>query len=179
MVDKVTAAVVQQAPIFLDTDATLDLAQDLLAQATAAGAQVVVFPETWLPGYPVWIDSAPEAALWGQEGARALYQVLWENGVALGSDRFARILKLAADHDVHLVMGMHERRGGTLCNSMVLAGAHGGMASAPQARAHLHRASGVGARRWQHVARVGHAVRAAGRPGLLGALDAAGPRGDA
>jgi predicted amidohydrolase len=125
MSDRIKAAIIQHAPVFLDTNASLELAQGLLATAASAGAQVVAFPETWLSGYAVWLDSAPEAALWGHEGARALYQVLWEQSVTLGGDRFARLCKLAVDHGVHLAMGLHERRGGSLCNSMALIAPNG------------------------------------------------------
>jgi aliphatic nitrilase len=59
------AAVVQAAPVFLDLDATVDKTIDLMKQAAAGGAQLIAFPETWLPGYPWWIWLGAPA--WGMQ----------------------------------------------------------------------------------------------------------------
>jgi nitrilase len=54
-VDPVKAAVIQQAPVFLNIEASLEKACALIEQAADHGADVIAFPETWLPGYPVWL----------------------------------------------------------------------------------------------------------------------------
>ncbi|HAZ17950.1 MAG TPA: hypothetical protein DCY87_04175, partial [Acidimicrobiaceae bacterium] len=49
-------AAVQSAPVFLDRSATVDLVVDRIGQASAGGAELIAFPEVFIPGYPVWID---------------------------------------------------------------------------------------------------------------------------
>ena len=48
-------AVIQQAPVFLDRAGTLARAVAALQEAAQAGAQLVVFPEAFVPGYPAWV----------------------------------------------------------------------------------------------------------------------------
>src|SRR5712671_6994203 len=52
---KYKVAAVQAAPAFLDLDASVDKAVRLIDEAGAAGAGLIAFPETWIPGYPFWI----------------------------------------------------------------------------------------------------------------------------
>ena len=49
---KVCAAHV--APVFLDAPATIDKACTLIAEASRAGAKLIAFPESFVPGFPVW-----------------------------------------------------------------------------------------------------------------------------
>ena len=77
---KFTAAVVQAAPIFLDREATIDKACRLIEQAGARGARLIVFPETWVPGYPFWLTSALPL----QEPLR-LFTRLFKNAVEVPS----------------------------------------------------------------------------------------------
>jgi predicted amidohydrolase len=89
-----------------------------MKEAARKGAAAVAFPETWLPGYPVWLDYAPEAALWDHPPAKALYRILVENAIAIPGKHLDRLLTMARETGVYLVMGAHERRGGSLYNTM-------------------------------------------------------------
>jgi predicted amidohydrolase len=60
---QVRVAIAQSAPVYLDKHASLAKALDLIQQAAKRGAQVVAFGETWLHGYPAWLDVCPERCL--------------------------------------------------------------------------------------------------------------------
>jgi len=111
--------VIQQAPVFLNIEQSLLKARDLTEEAASQGAEIIVFPETWLPGYPVWLDFSPKAALWDYPPAKALYRLLVENSVCLGDRHFETLLHAARKTGTYLVMGAHERLGGTLYNTMI------------------------------------------------------------
>jgi nitrilase len=55
----VRVAAVQDCPILLDRDATLDLVDELTERARSQGAELVIFPEAFVPGPPVWVDALP------------------------------------------------------------------------------------------------------------------------
>lgn len=121
-----TVALVQEAPVFMNLDATVERVETLIAEIAGQGARVVVFPETWLPGYPVWIDSAPGAALWDDAGAKALYRLLARNSLLLGGEPFARLQAAADRPGLVVVIGAHERHGATLYNTTVTFDGRGG-----------------------------------------------------
>ena len=58
-VRKVTAAAVQACPVFLDREATVHKSVELIREAGANGAGLIVFPETFIPTYPDWVWRAP------------------------------------------------------------------------------------------------------------------------
>lgn len=115
----VRIALVQKPPVFLNRDASIAKAVKEIAAAAEAGARVVVFSESWLPGYPVWIDEAPGAALWDAPGPKQLYRLLAENSVTLDGDALRPLAEAAAAHDLCVVIGAHERLGETLYNTML------------------------------------------------------------
>jgi len=58
------AAAMQAASVFLNRDTTVDKAVSLIEAAAGDGARLIVFPERWIPGYPMWIWLGSPA--WGQ-----------------------------------------------------------------------------------------------------------------
>jgi predicted amidohydrolase len=105
--------------VFLNLEESLDKACTLVEEAAGAGAKVIGFPETWLPGYPVWLDYAPNAALWDHDPAKTLYRLLAENSITVPGRHLDRLLDIARRTGTYLVMGAHERLDGTLYNTML------------------------------------------------------------
>jgi nitrilase len=118
-------AAIQHAPVFLNIEESLEKACGLVEQAASQGANVIAFPETWLPGYPVWLDSSPKAALWDYAPAKALYQLLVDNSIAIPSRHLERLLAIARKTGTYIIMGAHEHLGGTLYNTMIYIGRDG------------------------------------------------------
>jgi nitrilase len=113
---------VQAEPVFLDLAASLDEACRLIEQAGQEGARLAVFPETWLTGYPVWLDAAPGSALWDAEPAKTVFRRLLHHSPTLTDPAVQQLGRAARHAGVVVVMGLHERRGGTLYNTMAFIG---------------------------------------------------------
>lgn len=116
---KFRAAAVQAAPVYLDLDASIDKAVALIAQAAKEGAQLIAFPETWLPGYPffIWLDSP----VWGMQ----FIQRYHDNSLVYGTPQAMRIAQAAKDHHIMVVMGHSERDHGSLYIAQWIIGADG------------------------------------------------------
>jgi nitrilase len=97
------AAAVQAAPVFLDREATLDRMGPLVAEAAREGAELVVFGESFLPGFPVWnLVLAPV-------DQHQYFRALYENAVLVPGPQTERLADLARGHGVHLSVGVTER----------------------------------------------------------------------
>ena len=59
MNDRFKVAAIQACPVYLDRDATISKACRLIAEAGVAGAHIAVFPEAFVPGYPLWVWFIP------------------------------------------------------------------------------------------------------------------------
>lgn len=129
--DRVTAAVVQaESPASLAEG--LERTRELAGDAAKDGATLVVFPETWLPGYPTWIDYCRDAGLWDHAPVKAVFARLVDDSVAVGDDAFDALTALARDLEVTLVIGISERVDagvgrGTLFNSLLTIGPDGAL----------------------------------------------------
>lgn len=113
------ATIVQAAPIPLAIGDGIAAAADHARRAADAGAQIVAFGETFLGGYPLWLDEAPGAALWDHPGTRALHRILLDQAVRQDDPRFAPLQEVA-DRGVLLSIGAHERVRSSLCNTQFL-----------------------------------------------------------
>lgn len=110
------AAAVQAAPVFLDTDATVAKACSLIAEAGAAGAQLVVFPEVFVPGYPYWNWTMTPIA------GSAWFEKLFKAAVDIPGPHIDRLCSAARDAGAYVVIGVNERDPfsmGTLYNTLV------------------------------------------------------------
>jgi nitrilase len=117
----VKVAAVQAAPVFLDTEASLEKALTLIEKAAAEGARLIVFPETFLPAWPAWVDEV----LPGEDAAWHLR--LLEQSVVVPGPVTERLGAAARAAGAQLVMGVDEREqhGGTVYNALLYFDADG------------------------------------------------------
>jgi len=122
-------AVVQTAPVFLDKQKTVELAVARVEQAAAEGASLVVFTETFIPGYPAWIWRLRPGSDWG--ASEQLHQWLSRQAVDLSTGDLAPLQESARQHQVTIVCGIEERdthfSRTTLYNTVVTLGVDGSL----------------------------------------------------
>ncbi len=105
-VDSVRVAAIQAAPVFLDTESSLEKALELVCDAANTGATLAAFGDGWLPGYPVhcWNSNAPK--LWWELAGEYLEQAIEVPGRRTVTDA-----PCAAAQQVEIDIVVHRRRG--------------------------------------------------------------------
>src|SRR5437588_367063 len=126
----VTVACVQAEPAILDRERTLDRLEELAAEAAGNGAELVVFPETFVPVYPSsrW---AKAFAGWQDDGAKATFArtALYESGVEIyiastadDSDAWqATLVHIARESRAYVVAPCHFQRASSYPSDFALA----------------------------------------------------------
>ncbi|MFD3925687.1 carbon-nitrogen hydrolase family protein [Streptomyces sp. NPDC058614] len=112
-------AAVQAEPVWLDADATVEKTIGLIEDAAAEGASLVAFPETWIPGYPLflWLGSVA-----GQVPFVARYHA---SSPTVDGEHITAIRRAARRTGVTVALGYSEKDHGSLYMSQTLIGADG------------------------------------------------------
>jgi hypothetical protein len=115
-------AVVQQPPVYMDKEASIERAVALMTEAAVEGCGMIVFPETWLPGYPTFVWRLPPGA--GMKKTDELFALSQANSIDLGANDLAPVQTAAREHAMVVVMGHQEIdstiSGSTLFNSVAI-----------------------------------------------------------
>lgn len=96
------AALAHVAPVFLNKDATVEKACSLIREAARNGAQIIVFPETYIPAFPVWC--ALQAPIHNHD----LFCELAANSIKVDGPELARICETARECEMFVSMGFNE-----------------------------------------------------------------------
>ncbi|RWP77827.1 carbon-nitrogen hydrolase family protein [Mesorhizobium sp.] len=122
-------AIVQEPPAFLDREGTIAKAVRLVAEAANGGAELVVFSEAFIPGYPAWIWRLKPGADGGLAGQ--LHGRLVDNAVDLSSDQLRPLFDAARTFKVTILCGINERDSqwsrATIYNSVIVIGPDGSL----------------------------------------------------
>jgi nitrilase len=122
------AAAAQFAPVFLNRQATLEKACDLMSEAARQEIRLLAFPESFLPGYPDWVWTVPAG-----EGAMLynLYATLVENAIDVPGPETERLCRVAKQTGVFTIIGVNERNreasGGSLYNTLLFIDGNGNL----------------------------------------------------
>jgi len=123
----ITIAIVQTAPVFLYKNKTIELAVTKVGEAAEKGAELVVFTEAFIPGYPAWVWRLRPGGDWNL--SEELHERLLNNAVNLESDDLAPLYEAAKKHQVTIVCGIEERESqlgrATLYNTVITIGPDG------------------------------------------------------
>lgn len=116
----VKAAVVQAAPVLFDRAGTTEKALRLIQEAGDNGAQIVLFPEAFIPAYPRGLSFGTVVGHRKPKG-RDLWQRYYENCVPVPGPTTKILGQAAKDCGVYLIIGVVERDGGTLyCTTLYI-----------------------------------------------------------
>jgi predicted amidohydrolase len=115
---------IAQAEIAPDLEAGLRRTRELTREAAGRGAQLVAFPETWLPGYPAWLDVCRDAGLWDHAPTKAVFARMARDSVAIPGAACDALAAAAREAGITMVVGVSERveagpGRGTLFNSIL------------------------------------------------------------
>ncbi|WP_262694048.1 carbon-nitrogen hydrolase family protein [Kordiimonas aquimaris] len=117
----IIGAVVQAGTPLYQTQQTLEKLGDMTADAARQGAQLVVFPEAFVGGYPKGIDFGVRLGSRTDEG-RDDFKRYYESAIDVPGAETARIGEIAAENKTYIVVGVIERDGGTLyCTALYFA----------------------------------------------------------
>lgn len=115
-------AIIQQPPVFLDKQKTIEKACELVKEAAQEGANLILFSETFIPGYPAWIWRLRP----GNDGkiCQESHSRLFKNSVDLSSEDLDPLKQAAIEHKVIIVCGINEIDSklsrSTLYNSLII-----------------------------------------------------------
>lgn len=115
----VRAAAAQISPVLFSRDGTIEKVLQTIAQAAKEGAELIVFPETFVPYYPYFSFVQPPV-LMGKEHMR-----LYEEAVEVPGAAIDAVSRAARSYQMVVVLGVNERDSGSLYNTQLLFDADG------------------------------------------------------
>lgn len=118
-------ALVQKSPVFLNTKKSVAKAIKYIHEAAKSKADIVVFGECWLSGYPAWIDHSIHMGRWDQKEIKRVWAHMYEDGIEVPGSQIAKIQHAAKINKKYVVIGANEaikkgKGNGTLYNTLLI-----------------------------------------------------------
>lgn len=117
---KVKVCLIQDSPVFFDKEKTIQKIESLVKTHARQGCELIVFPESFIPGYPRGFSFGAVVGSRTEEG-RKIYTEYHKNSIDLEGEELQRLVKLAKTEKVYLVIGITEKQSnnGSLFCSML------------------------------------------------------------
>ncbi len=127
---RMKVAIAQVSPAYMDLPGSLERALTVMQEASAQGVELLAFGESWLSGYPAWLDHCPDAALWDHAPTKQVFARMRASSVSVEGREVKALAEAAGDLRIALVIGINERiesgsGAGTLFNSLITLGPDG------------------------------------------------------
>lgn len=106
---KVKVGLVQDSPVFFDKEKTLDKMEILIKQNASQGCELLVFPESYIPGYPRGFLFGAKVGSRTPEG-KALYAEYYKNSMSIEGKDMKRLITLSKNHNIYLIVGITEKQ---------------------------------------------------------------------
>jgi len=117
---KTKVCLIQDSPVFFDKKKSLDKLEKLVIKHATNGVQLVLFPESFIPGYPRGFSFGTVIGKRSEAGKK-LYATYHKNSIDLESNDLVRLVKIAKSNKVYLIIGVTEKqnKNGSLFCSML------------------------------------------------------------
>lgn len=130
----VKIGIVQAGAVHLNLKKSLEKAVYFIEEAAKNSVELLVFGETWLSGYPAWLDHCPEMALWDHEATKEVFSQMYLSSVRVEGREIESLKKLAKKYQIIICIGINERveqgaGSGTIYNSFLLIDSEGKIAN--------------------------------------------------
>ncbi|MEM1257025.1 MAG: carbon-nitrogen hydrolase family protein [Bacteroidota bacterium] len=106
---KVKVGIVQEGPVFFDKAKTLDKLETIVEKQASKGCRLLVFPESFIPGYPRGFDFGAKIGSRTDEG-KSLYAIYYANSMATHGKEMKRLVELSRRTNTYLVVGITEKQ---------------------------------------------------------------------
>jgi len=109
MKKSVVVGIIQDSPVYLDLEKSIEKALELTKNAASKGAELIVFGETWLTGYPAWLDTCDEVNYWNHEPIKEIFARTHRNSIEVPGKESDLLCKLAKELKLTIVIGVNEK----------------------------------------------------------------------
>jgi nitrilase len=119
---KIKVCLVQESPVFFDKEKTIQKIEELARIYSNEGCELMIFPESFIPGYPRGFSFGTTIGNRTDEG-RKLYLDYYRNSIDLKSEDLQRLENLSKQLNVYLVIGVTEKadtHGSLFCSMLYI-----------------------------------------------------------
>ncbi len=106
----VKVCVIQESPVFFDKEKSLEKASALVREYSSKGCRLILFPESFIPGYPRGLSFGTVVGSRSNEG-RDLFNIYHRESIDSSGPDIARLEALSRECGCYIIMGATEKTG--------------------------------------------------------------------